>query len=214
MQDQEFFVTTSKQTDRKRTNTPHKLFPSFKYELEDKSKLELSSYMKKYLLVTFWASWDERSRNEMPKLRAVKDSVESESFSILNIALEHDTANWKKFITTDSIVGDNVCDTKAWNSELANKLNIKSLPFSILVTPYQRIIRFDLKLDEAGSLIDSLATKYDISENKKKDDDVKKKKEEEERRKKAQQKEKEKQKKDKKNKDFFEIKENTPILQK
>lgn len=214
LQDQEFFVTTSKQTDRKRTNTPHKLFPSFKYELEDKSKLELSSYMKKYLLVTFWASWDERSRNEMPKLRAVKDSVESESFSILNIALEHDTANWKKFITTDSIVGDNVCDTKAWNSELANKLNIKSLPFSILVTPYQRIIRFDLKLDEAGSLIDSLATKYDISENKKKDDDVKKKKEEEERRKKAQQKEKEKQKKDKKNKDFFEIKENTPILQK
>lgn len=124
LQDQEYFATTSKQTDRKRTNTLHKLFPSFKYGLEDKGTLELSSYTKKYLLVTFWASWDERSRNEMPKLRAVMDSVESESFSILNIALEHDTADWKKFITADSIVGDNVCDTDAWNSELVNKMNI------------------------------------------------------------------------------------------
>ena len=54
--------------------------------------------------------------------------------------------------------------------------NIKSLPFSILVSPYQRIVRFDLKLDDAGELIDSLTTKHDNNEKKKEEDKNKKKK--------------------------------------
>lgn len=178
LQDHEYFATTQKQIDRKRSNTLHKLFPAFMYDINDTTKAELNTYIRKYLLVTFWASWDKNSRNEMPKLRAVRDSVKSENFSILNIALEHDTTEWKKFIVGDSIIGDNACETKAWNCELVNKFNIKSLPFSILVSPYQRIVKFDLKLDEAGELIDSLATKYDISEKKKKEEEEKKKKKE------------------------------------
>ena len=179
LQDHEYFAATLKQTDRKRSNTLHKIFPSFKYELTDTSKAELGNYAKKHLLVTFWASWDKNSQAEMQKLRAVEDSVKSENFAILNIALEHDTAKWKSFVTNDSIIGDNVCDTKAWNSELVNKFNIRSLPFSILVSPYQRIIKFGLNLDEAGELIDSLATKHDISEKQKKEAEEKRKKEEE-----------------------------------
>lgn len=176
LQDHEYFAMTLKQIDKKRSNTLHKLFPSFKYNIADTAQVELSTYIKKYLLVTFWASWDERSRSEMPKLRAIRDSVKSENFSILNIALEHDTTKWKKFIVGDSIIGDNACDTEAWNSELINKFNIKSLPFSILVSPYQRIVRFDLKLDDAGELIDSLTTKHDNNEKKKEEDKNKKKK--------------------------------------
>lgn len=170
LQDHEYFAATLKQIDRKRSNTLHRQFPSFKYKVSDTLEVTHSTYLKKYLLVTFWASWDERSRNELPKLRAVKDSIKSESFSILNIALEQDTTEWKKFLTKDSIIGDNVCETKAWSCNLANNFNIKSLPFSILVSPYQRIVKFDLKLDDAGELIDSLARKYDISEKKKKEE--------------------------------------------
>lgn len=170
LQDHEYFASTLKQVDRKRSNTLHRLFPSFKYDISDTVEITQNTYLKKYLLVTFWASWDERSRKELPKLRAIKDSIKSESFSILNIALEYDTTEWKRFLMTDSIVGDNVCETKAWNSELINKFNIKSLPYSMLVSPYQRIIRFDLKLDDAGELIDSLARKHDINEKKKKEE--------------------------------------------
>ncbi len=162
LQDHEYLVTANKSIEKKNSNTLHRLFPSFKYTTADSCKeVTLSVFNKKFLLVTFWAPWDERSIGEMGKLRQLKDSVKSKNFEILNIALEYDTAAWKKRVEEDSIIGNNVCETEAFCSEIANKFNIGALPYSILVNPYQRIVRFDIKLGEDGSLIDSLATKYD-----------------------------------------------------
>lgn len=176
IKDHEYIVSLNKKVESKNSNVLHRSFPDFKYRLNDSTEVTLENYIRKYTLVTLWASWDKNSHGRMRELAAIKDSVKSESFAILNIALDYDSTQWKKFITGDSIVGDNVLDTKMFHSPLVKQFNIKSLPFTILVSPYQRVIDYDIDTEELGERIDSLARRYDREQEKKKANEKKKKK--------------------------------------
>ena len=176
LKDCEYIVNLNKKADSKNSNVLHRSFPDFEYTTIDSIKVTQESYLRKYTLITFWASWDKNSHNRMRELEAIKDSVKSESFAILNIAFDYDSAQWKKFITEDSIVGDNVLDRKMFHSPLAKQFNIKSLPFTMLVSPFHRVIDYDVETEKLGERIDSLARKYDRDQEKKKKNEKKKKK--------------------------------------
>ena len=176
IKDHEYIVSLNKKTESKSSNVLHRSFPDFKYRLNDSTEVTLENYIRKYTLVTLWASWDKNSHGRMRELAAIKDSVKSESFAILNIALDYDSTQWKKFITGDSIVGDNVLDTKMFHSPLVKQFNVKSLPFTILVSPYQRVIDYDVDTEGLGERIDSLARRYDREQERKRANEKKKKK--------------------------------------
>lgn len=164
LQDNEFLAITKNNIDKRNGNNLHKQFPSFTYFTADSCKeLTPNSFNKKHVLVTFWASWDENSREQMKLLPEIDKAIKSENFDILNIALDHDSTEWKKCIDNDSIIGYNVFEKEAWSSEIASKFNIKSLPYSILLNPYQRIIKVDIDLKNDISAIDSIVTKHDKS---------------------------------------------------
>ena len=164
LQDNEYLAITKKNIDSRNVNALHRQFPSFTYFTADSCKeITPESFNKKHLLITLWASWDEESRKQMKFLREVDKKVKSENFEILNIALEHDTIEWKRVVENDSITGINVCEKMAWNSEIAKKFKIASLPYSVLVNPYQRIIRIDVDLEKDIAVIDSIVTRHDKS---------------------------------------------------
>lgn len=164
IQDNEYLVITKKNIDNV-SNTPlHRQFPSFTYFTADSCKeITLDDFNKKHLLVTFWAPWDKESRKKIKSLQKIDKEVESKNFEILNIAIEHDTIEWKRVVETDSIIGYNVYEKDAWSSEIANKFNIKSLPYSVLVNPYQRIIRVDVDIENDVAIIDSIVIKHEKS---------------------------------------------------
>lgn len=185
LQDNEYIALTKKNIESRNGNSLHKQFPSFSYYTADSCKnVTLNTFNKKHLLITLWASWNEESRKELELLHRIDTIVKSENFAILNIAFDHDTTEWKKCVTNDSIIGYNVCEKDAWSSELANKFNIRSLPYSILVNPYQRIVRTDVDLEEDVELIDSLVTKHDKSLKEREEREKKKEKEKEKEKKK------------------------------
>lgn len=176
LQDNEYLAITKKNIESRNSYSMHRSFPSFTYTTADSCKeVNLSTFNKKHLLVTFWASWDSTSREGLKHLYRIEETVKSENFEILNIALDHDTIEWKKAVKSDSIIGYNVCEEMAWNSDIAKKLNAKALPYSVLVSPYQRIIRLGLDLADCGELIDSLAQRYDKSIEKRNKEENKKK---------------------------------------
>ena len=178
LQDNEYIAVTKKKITTRNFDTLHKLFPSFTYITADScKKITLDTFKKKHLLITFWASWDKASKNGMQKLRNVKDSIKSENFEILNIALDHDTIAWKNALKEDSIIGYNVCDEMAWSSEVISKFDIDSLPYSLLISPYQRIIKYKIDTEKDIALIDSLTKKHDKSlEERRKREELEKKK--------------------------------------
>ena len=161
LQDHEYFSNLKRRLEKKKGNLKHRMFPTFKYTTIKGENITQASYSGKYLLVTFWGTWNGEGRRYMQKLREVQNSIPSEHFAILNIALQSDTARWNRVVVSDSIVGDNVCDTNGISSEVTATINIGKLPYSILVTPYKRISACGLQPDSSGiALIDSLTTAH------------------------------------------------------
>ncbi len=176
LQDHEYITAIKKQVDQKHSNVLHKSLPSFTYTTAEGKEITASDCLKRYTLITFWASWNENSRKEVGKLRKLHNSIDSTYFTIVNISLDNDTAEWRRTITADSIAGLNVCDTKGFNAEILNGFNVASLPFSILVSPYQRINKYNVSIASDSAYIDSLVVKYRTEE---KERERKKKKEKE-----------------------------------
>ena len=167
LQDHYLIVTMKERTDSKISNIEHRSFPAFGYTTADSTQVTQASLMKRYTLVTLWASWDSRSREVLKRLSSIKDSIKSDKFAMLNISLDHDSASWKQFITEESIAGDNVMDNQMFNSTIVKQFCVNSLPFTILVSPYQRVVEYNPELDGLASHIDSLARKYDKEQKKK-----------------------------------------------
>lgn len=160
LQDQEFFATIKRKVDHKKSNAVSRSFPAFNYTTAEGKEVSLPTYIRKYTLVTFWATWDEESRAVMQSLRELKENVDSTYFAILNIALDSDTLKWRECITADSIVGDNAVERKGWNGGVLKEFNIPSLPYSMLLTPYQRVNRYDVDLNSALEIINPLVEKH------------------------------------------------------
>ena len=182
LQDNEYLALTKKNIDEKSGNIAHKQFPSFTYTTADSCKeITHNTFNKKHLLVTFWATWNDDSRKQLKHLQRIDSIVDSENFDILNIALDYDTTEWKRVVENDSITGYNVCDEDAWSGEIAGKFKIKTLPYSLLLNPYQRIIKLDVDLEKDAAVIDSIVAKHEKSQK----DREKREKEKEEKKKKA-----------------------------
>ncbi len=162
LQDHEYFYNLKKRLDKKGGEIKHRMFPTFNYTTIDNKEVTPSTYSDRYLLVTFWATWDADSREGLKRLKEVQKGIRSKNLAILNIALDCDTALLRRAIENDTIIGDNAYDNKGMNSEITEIFNISSLPYSVIVTPYKRISEYDLQLDSVSiALIDSLTYRHD-----------------------------------------------------
>ena len=167
MQDHEYFVSLKKRLDKKPGNIKNKLFPNFKYTTFDNGKADLGMFSGKYLLITFWEAWNENSREHLKRLDEINRNITGESFAILNVAIGSDTAQIRKFIEENEVIGYNTYDPQGMNSEVLEPFNITSFPFSTLVTPYKRIEKYQLNLDDSDiAFIDSLVLKHDKKQKK------------------------------------------------
>lgn len=160
LQDNSYLSLIKRKVNNDDKNISRRTLPAFTMKLNDSTQITQAKYKNKYLLITFCASWDTigmKTVKEINKIGAQKDTAD---FAMLNISLDYDTAHWNRSVATDSIAGDNTCDTKMWGNDLIKKYEIESLPFNILVNPYQRIHRFNITPQYLREEADSLITKY------------------------------------------------------
>ena len=162
MQNHEYFSNLKRRLKEKHGNVRSKMFPSFKYSTIDNEKIDLGTYSGRYLLITFWDTGSNESREYLKGLREVEEKVTGESFAILNVAIGNDTAEVRKFVEENNIVGNNTYDPKGMNSEVLEPFNIPTLPFSVLLTPYKRTERYLFSIDSVDvAFIDSLTLVHD-----------------------------------------------------
>ncbi len=168
LQDDEFFTAMREKIENKNSNTPHKMFPSFNTKDKNGKKITLKDYKDKLLIVNFWASWDTSSRAQMKEISKLYLATDTSMVKMLNISLDYDTDTWKRCVEQDSIAGDNICDGKAWEGELAKRFSIPHLTFSMLVTPFQRIDMFNIDTNSFEEAVNSGIKNYMQKEKKKK----------------------------------------------
>ena len=159
LQDHEYFVKLQKTLDSK-NNSVHKLLPTFSYTTSKGKKITQKSYKEKLLIVNFWASWDSTSQKILKEQSKIYSKNDTSKVALLNISLDYDTAQWHKSIIEDSLAGDHVCDGKVWENEIVSKFSITSLPYTLLVSPYQRIDISAIINDSFKNATDSLVNNY------------------------------------------------------
>ena len=136
-----------------------------------------SDYKDTYLLITFWASWDEESRQRQRELIALKEKYKNHNFDILSISLDTDRQAWQRAVAEDSVTWRQACDLDGWKTGLVQRMQITHLPTHILLNPSRRIQAIDLYGEDMDKKVGELTqVKEPEKKTKKTPDNIRQKK--------------------------------------
>jgi len=134
--------------------------PEINQELLGGDTFELSELRGKLVLIDFWAAWCKPCRKENPELvklyRKYKDETfeNAEGFTIVSVSLDFKKEMWEGAIEKDSLLWPyHIGDMKGWNTEVARKYNVKSIPTSFLIDGNGKIIGTHLRGDDLEEAI-------------------------------------------------------------
>ncbi|MEO6523571.1 MAG: TlpA disulfide reductase family protein [Mucilaginibacter sp.] len=125
--------------------------PFLNYVLQDTSgkMVNLSDHVLKkgkYVLLEFWAEWDNPSRLGFPHLKKLYDLYKSSGFEVVGIALNDNEEKWKKAIKEDGTTWIQLRNTKGLlDIDLLRLYNFNSIPFSVLISPDGTIVNRDAR---------------------------------------------------------------------
>lgn len=114
------------------------------------------------ILITFWASWDEESRERQREYRALTDTFADRAFTILSVSLDTQRDAWMKALYDDSLTATHACNFTGWNTELARSLVVNNLPSNALLNPQRKVQAYDLYGEELKTRIERLLTEEEI----------------------------------------------------
>ena len=115
-----------------------------------------SDYKDTYLLITFWASWDEESRQRQRELIAIKEKYKKHNFDILSVSLDTDRKAWLQAIAEDSVTWRQACDLEGWKTGIVERMQVRYLPTNFLLTPSRRVQAIDIYGEDLDKKIGEL----------------------------------------------------------
>jgi len=105
--------------------------------------ISLSSLHGKYVLLSFWASWDEASVGQNIELKRLYNQYKSRGFEIYQVSFDSDPEAWKQAIRFDDLPWINVSDLRYPNSPVVSMFNIQKLPANYLLNKEGEIVGKD-----------------------------------------------------------------------
>ena len=120
--------------------------PDFTMDDINGKVFSLSEYKGKLVLLDFWASWCKPCRAANPKMVELYHKYHNKGLEMIGISLDGTPQqstpkqDWEKAIKEDQLTWTQVSDLKGWNSDIRNKYNFSSIPFTILIDENGQII--------------------------------------------------------------------------
>lgn len=99
--------------------------------------VNIMSLNKRYILLYFWASWNQESLDQNPHLIRVYNGYKNKGFEVLAVSFDNSVDSWTRAIKYDELYWINVIDKEYPNSLVAANYNVTSLPFSYLIDKEQ-----------------------------------------------------------------------------
>jgi thiol-disulfide isomerase/thioredoxin len=116
------------------------------FSLQD-GLLNLSSIQSDYILLVFWASWCPHCVEEIPKIKAVTDSIslslqkKNKKLITIAISLDTDKEAWQKYVKEKNLLSWlNTSELKGWKGEISKKYNVYATPTMFVLDKDKKII--------------------------------------------------------------------------
>lgn len=106
-----------------------------------------------YILVNFWASWNEESRSVRDSLYDIAKKLPKGRLKVLNISLDYEKEQWLEACKKDTIFWTETCSFNGWETPIVKQNNILSLPSNMLIDEQRKILATDIY---SSALTDSL----------------------------------------------------------
>jgi len=137
--------------------------PNFSYEGQFARDYQLKELKGSYVLVHYWASWNEESRRMQRSFIDLfgryKDRrfKQGRKFYIISVALDDNAEILELAIRNDNLPWKNkYCDYKGWKSPIIEEARISQIPANYLIDPRGIIIGVNLKKDQLEEILRSL----------------------------------------------------------
>lgn len=145
--------------DKRRAAESGSIAPDFTLPTPDGSTFTLSSTRGKYVLIDFWAAWCQPCRRENPNVVALYGKYKDKGFDIVGVSLDREKEAWVKAIADDQLVWHQVSELKFWQSEIAQKYGVTSIPATFLLDKEGKIIAKNLRGEELALKLEELMGK-------------------------------------------------------
>ncbi len=131
--------------------------PNLKGEMVD-----ASASRGKTLLITFWATWAEPAKRDLPELKKLYDEHRSEGLEFVGVNLDNDRETLDAFLKANPTPWPQIFEPGGMDSRLANEYGIISLPTMILVDSQGKVINRNIRtaaeLERQLEQVDAAAT--------------------------------------------------------
>ncbi len=116
----------------------------------------LKQLLGKYVLLHFWASWHQGSRQQMQNLLSVYNAHHTDGFEVYSVSMDYDREAWVNAIRFEEAPWINVSELNYPESYAARVYNVQELPANFLIDPEGNIIAKDIGMRELNRRLTTL----------------------------------------------------------
>lgn len=107
-------------------------------------EVKLSSLKGKVIILSFWASWDKKSREASKSLKSVYKKYHKRGLEIYQVSLDRSKVLWENAVKVDELPWINVSDLRYTESLAAKQYNVKRIPTNFIIDRKGDIVGKDL----------------------------------------------------------------------
>ena len=137
---------------RAETNTLGKMVQDFSLPDTTGQVRRLSSFIKPYTIIHFWASWCLPCREHSPELVAFRRATDVNQVQFVGISLDENKQAWNRAINKDKMNWIQLSDLKGFDGKVVKDFSVISIPYLLLIDKNYKILA--TTLEDAKRIID------------------------------------------------------------